>query len=78
MEIFGAEGGRVGAEIGERFFEADAWDVHSPEVAEGLGVCADDAEFPGGVDFQEVGGEIVGHSFIAVVGESENEGAFRC
>ena len=77
LEVFCSEGGDIGAELGERSLEAEAGDAHTSEKAEGAVVCTDDGQFPGDLDFPEMGEEIVGEILVAVVRESEDEGALR-
>ena len=75
--MFCSEGGDIGAELGERSLEAEAGDAHTSEKAEGAVVCTDDGEFPGDLDFPEMREKVVGEILVAVVRESEDEGALR-
>ena len=77
LEVSRSEGGEIGAELGERSLEAEAGDAHRSEKAEGAVVCADDRQFPWDLDFSEMGEKVVGEILVAVVRESEDEGALR-
>jgi len=75
LEVFCSEWGDIRAKLGKRGLEAEAGDAHTSEKAEGAVVCTDDGQFPGDLDFPEMGEEIVGEILVAVVRESEDEGA---